>query len=148
MICSQNMRTKGEMMFDSDERSAGEAETHNDNATVQSSEVASVGSTRYRGKAMSWLAFGALLAAWHMQGRVERPQTEGSTARVGSPRGADHPPARRPQQLWITRATEARSWIARAPHGVARSVSTVLDMQPDFSSLASVRTARRWLKTL
>lgn len=136
------------MMFDSDERSAGEAETHNDNATVHASEVASVGSTRYRGKAMSWLAFGALLAAWHMQGRVERPQPEGSTARVGSPRGADHPPARRPQQLWITRATEARSWIARAPHGVARSVSTVLDIQPDFSSLASVRTARRWLKTL
>lgn len=135
-------------MFDSDARSAGEAEPQNDNATVTASEVSSVGSTRYRGKAMSWLAFGALLAAWHMQGRVERPQPEGATARVGSPRGAAHPPERRPQQLWVTRATEARSWIQRAPHGVARSVSTLLDMQPDFSSLASVRTARRWLKTL
>jgi len=127
-------------MFDSDARSAGEAEPQPDNAPI---EPASAGMhTRYRDKAMSWLALGALLAAWHMPVRVDRPSEESNQSRAGAARGGQ-----RQEQLWITRATEARTWIARAPHGVVRAISASA-AQPDWPSIASVRTARRWLKTL
>ena len=127
-------------MFDSDARSAGEAEPQSDNAQI---EPASEGMhTRYREKAMSWLALGALLAAWHMPGRVDRPSEVSNQSR----HGAGHS-GQRQEQLWLTRATQARTWIARVPHGVVRAVSAPV-AQPDWSSIASVRTARRWLETL
>lgn len=124
-------------MFEDDARSAGETELLADNAN---GEAAPMGMhTRYRDRAMSWLALGALLAAWHMPGRVDRPSDQ---ARSGAARGSQNQ-----EQLWLSRATQARTWIARAPHGVVRAVAEIAP-QPEFSALASVRTARRWLKTL
>lgn len=104
--------------------------------------------TRYRDAAMSWLAFGALLAAWHREARLERPLASG--ARIAAVRENGQ---RYANQLWVNGGTTgSRSWIPRAPAGVAAmtanavtSASAVSVEQPEWSSLASVRTARRWL---
>ncbi len=126
-------------MFEDDARSAGETGQLNDNA--QGEAIPMGMHTRYRGRAMSWLALGALLATWHSPARADRPSAE--SARSGN--GATS--TGQPSQLWLARAAQSRTWIARAPHGVVRSVADFAT-QPEFSSLASVRTARRWLRTL
>lgn len=130
-------------MFDSDERSAGEAETHNDNAQADGAVMGVP--TRYREKAMSWIALGALLAAWHMPVRVDRPKDELVQSRVPAQRSSQQ---RAPEQLWLARSASARSWIARAPHGVTRTRTQHRYSAPDWSATASVRMARRWLDTL
>lgn len=126
-------------MFEDDARSAGETGLQEKNAHGEAiPEVTAVGThTRYRGKAMSWLALGALLAAWHAP-RADRPTDNQS--RHGAARGAQNH-----EQLWLARASQARTWIERAPHGVTAAVVPTA-AQPDFSALASVRTARRWLR--
>jgi hypothetical protein len=98
--------------------------------------------TRYRDRAMSWIALGALLAAWHMPVRVDRPKHEIVQSRVTAPRSAQQ---RGPEQPWLTRATEARTWMTRAPHGVTRSRTQMRVAAPGWSGTASVRMARRWL---
>lgn len=106
--------------------------------------------TRYRSRygdaAMSWLALGALLAAWHMEARLERPAVPGS--RLAAVRDG----ARFANPLWLTGATRARSWITRAvTENAAKTADAVVGAsgvavgQPDWSALASVRTAKRWL---
>lgn len=130
-------------MFDCDARPAGETEPQNNNSQT---DPASMGfPTRYREKAMSWIALGALLAAWHMPARVDRPKDEPGQWRISAPRSAQQ---REPKQPWLTRAADVRPWIARAPHGVARSRLQLRVEQPEWSALASVRTARRWLGSL
>jgi hypothetical protein len=139
-------------MFDDTTRNAPEPMSGDDDQPLvpegPGSEIQSTSSrTRYRDAAMSWLALGALLAAWHMEARLERPPAGGmrlASVRDDSQRSAN--------QLWLTGATRARSWIARAPTRVAaKTVGAVISAsgvdvdQPEWSSLASVRTARRWL---
>jgi len=102
--------------------------------------------SRYGDAAMSWLAMGALLAAWHMEARLDRPVASGSrlaTVRDGS---------RFANQLWLNGVTRARSWIARAAtESAAKTANAVVSAsgvavgQPDWSAIASVRTAKRWL---
>jgi hypothetical protein len=119
--------------FDRDESPMAEASDAGN--TVTSSR------TRYRESAMSWLALGALLAAWHMEARMERVEGGGSprmaVVRSSSPRGA-HP-------AWF--ANSERSWIARASsRASAVAVSALaVEKQPSWSAHASPRTARRWL---
>lgn len=129
-------------MFDCEDRSAGEAESLNDNSHGDATVMGS--STRYRDKAMSWIALGALLAAWHMPVRVDRPRDEPGQSRIPALRSAQQ---RAPEQLWLARAATMRSWMARAPHGVTRTRSQPRLDAPDRLALASVRMARRWLDT-
>jgi hypothetical protein len=102
--------------------------------------------TRYRDAAMSWLALGALLAAWHMEARLERPVVAGS--RLAAVRDG----SRFANQLWLSGTSRARSWIERAAAATAArtadafgTVGSVASEQPDWSAIASVRTAKRWL---
>jgi hypothetical protein len=130
-------------MFDSEERSAREAESHDENSHGDGKVMGFP--TRYRDKAMSWIALGALLAAWHMPVRVDRAKEELAQSRVPALRSAHQ---RGPEQPWVTRASEVRSWMTRAPHGVTRTRSQQRFTAPDWSAIASVRMARRWLDSL
>jgi len=129
-------------MLDSEEREGGEAEALTDNSHGEATLMGSP--TRYRDKAMSWIALGALLAAWHMPVRVDRPKDELNQSRVPALRSAQQ---RGPEHLWLARAADVRSWMARAPHGVTRTRSQLRLDSPDWSAFASVRMARRWLDT-
>lgn len=137
-------------MFDDATRAAGPAEFLDENrATSAEGEVSmnesqtTMTRTRYRDAAMSWLALGALLAAWHMEARLERAEPVASSrlavVRSGSPRGST--------QSWLARSDDGASWMARAPHGATAEVRN-FSAQPHWSALASVRTARRWLGSL
>jgi hypothetical protein len=102
--------------------------------------------TRYRDAAMSWLALGALLAAWHMEARLDRPVVPGG--RLAAVRDG----SRFANQLWLSGTSRARSWIARAASaGATKAASAFASAngaeaeQPDWSAIASVRTAKRWL---
>lgn len=115
------------------------------NLVNASASLTTTARTRYRDQAMSWLALGAMLASWHMGPRIDRPAEQGSarhaTVRSSSPRTAS--------QLWLARAAETRSWIARAPHSVTSTAAEALNgRQPEWPALASVRTVRRWLGSL
>jgi hypothetical protein len=139
-------------MFDDAERTAGPAEFLDENSRATRGEgdvftsqaQMTMTRTRYRDAAMSWLALGALLAAWHMEARLERSEPVASArlalVRSGSPRGTAQP--------WLSRAEDQGSWIARAPHGARAEVRNFSARQPHWSALASVRTARRWLSSL
>jgi hypothetical protein len=100
---------------------------------------------RYGDAAMSWLALGTLLAAWHMEARVDRP------APMNGRLAAVRESSRLANELWLSGVTRARSWITRAATTSVEMTGSALTPagaavgQPDWSAIASVRTAKRWL---
>ena len=70
--------------------------------------------TRYRDAAVSWIALGALLAAWHVEARLERGDASAADPRLawGKAVPAGHNP-----EIRSVRA-DARSWIDRGPRGL------------------------------
>jgi hypothetical protein len=67
--------------------------------------------SRYRDAAVSWIALGALLAAWHVEARLDRSDTENLDPRLAKEKrvlpGSEMP-------IRIVRA-DARSWIEGTP---------------------------------
>ena len=127
-----------------DEAAEGGDATAGADATAPGrARVGTASRTRYRDAAMSWLALGALLAAWHMEARLDRPEDSATDPRLATVRNGG---VKATGRLWLNRATEAPTWIARAPHGVARENRQAFDgRRPEWQRLASVRTLRRWL---
>ncbi|HZF24824.1 MAG TPA: hypothetical protein VEZ88_01070 [Steroidobacteraceae bacterium] len=68
---------------------------------------------RYRDAAVSWIALGALLAAWHVEARLEQPAATDIdprlAARTATPSNA--------APIRVVRS-EARSWMEGAPKGL------------------------------
>ena len=68
---------------------------------------------RYRDAAVSWNALGALLAAWHVEARLEQPDGTDLDPRLAGRSAAPSKQA----PLRVVRA-EARSWMDGAPKGL------------------------------
>jgi hypothetical protein len=70
--------------------------------------------SRYRDAAMSWIALGALLAAWHVEARLDSADTDSLDPRLAKEKrvlpGSEMP-------IRIVRA-DARSWIEGTPRGL------------------------------
>jgi hypothetical protein len=69
--------------------------------------------TRYRDAAVSWIALGALLAAWHVEARLERHDATAIDPRLAAEKAV---PAGY-SEIRTVRA-DARSWMARGPRGL------------------------------
>lgn len=70
--------------------------------------------TRYRDAAVSWIALGALLAAWHVEARLERGDATAADPRLAWEKAA---PAGHNPEIRSVRA-DARSWMDRGPRGL------------------------------
>jgi hypothetical protein len=70
--------------------------------------------SRYREAAISWIALGALLAAWHVEARLDSNDTQNLDPRLAKEKrvlpGSEMP-------IRIVRA-DARSWIEGTPRGL------------------------------
>lgn len=70
--------------------------------------------TRYRDAAVSWIALGALLAAWHVEARFERNDATALDPRLAAEKAV---PVGHSAEIRSVGA-DARSWMARGPRGL------------------------------
>ena len=70
--------------------------------------------TRYRDVTVSWIALGALLAAWHVEARLERSDATAADPRLAWGKAVSAGPN---PEVRSVRA-DARSWMDRGPRGL------------------------------
>ena len=68
---------------------------------------------RYREAAVSWIAFGALLAAWHVEGRLDQQNSTDEDPRLAARTAVPNNQA----PIRVVRL-EGRSWMDGAPKGL------------------------------
>jgi len=68
---------------------------------------------RYREAAVSWIAFGALLAAWHVEARLDQQNATNEDPRLAAKSATPNGEA----PIRIVRS-EARTWMDGAPKGL------------------------------
>ena len=68
---------------------------------------------RYREAAVSWIAFGALLAAWHVEARLDQQNATNEDPRLAAKSAAPNSAA----PIRIVRS-EARTWMDGVPKGL------------------------------
>jgi hypothetical protein len=68
---------------------------------------------RYREAAVSWIAFGALLAAWHVEARLDQQNATDQDPRLAARAAAPNNQA----PIRVVRL-EGRSWMDGAPKGL------------------------------